>query len=158
MLLLGMTQWLEETASPTWKPRDSPLIKRPSGLKNMHMVYIEENILFVRQGFPVKDWAANICFRFCMLIAESDMVNPIIPPPNFCYEQWGRRLEGWPFTENRQAGWRRVNQQHGEILFVMDGLCRLFWRTTPLALAWGWLFLNVHKTPPWATSRKEGML
>jgi hypothetical protein len=44
------------------------------------MFYIEENILFVRQGFPEKDSAANICLRFCMLIAESDMVNPIIPP------------------------------------------------------------------------------
>ncbi len=136
MLLLGMTQWLEKTASPTWKPRDSPLMKSPSGLKNMHMFYIEENILFVRQGFPEKDWAANICLRFCMLIAESDMVNPIsspLPPPHFCYKQWGRRLEGWPFTENRLAGWRR-----GVILYVMDGLCRLLRRTTPLDPAWGW--------------------
>ncbi len=46
--------------------------------------------------------------------------------------QWGRRLEGWSNTAARLAGSRRVTQQ-GVILYVMDGPCRLPWRTTPLA-------------------------
>jgi hypothetical protein len=53
--------------------------------------------------------------------------------------QWGRRLEGWSNTAARLAGWRRVPQR-GVSLYVMDG---------PL--------LNVHKTPSWATSFKEGI-
>jgi hypothetical protein len=63
----------------------------------------------------------------------------------------------WLNTAARLAGWSRVTQQ-GVILNGMDGPCRLPWRTTPLALVLGWSFiLNVHKTPSWATSRKEGM-
>ncbi len=52
-------------------------------------------------------------------------------------EQGGRRLEGWPNTAARLACWRRVTQQ-GVILYVMDGPCRLPWRTTPLAPVRGW--------------------
>jgi hypothetical protein len=35
------------------------------------------------------------------------------------------------------AGWRRVTQQ-GVILYVMDGPCRLPWRTIPRASVWDW--------------------
>jgi hypothetical protein len=40
------------------------------------------------------------------------------------YTLRGRRLEGWPNTAARLAGWRRVTQQ-GVIVYVMDGPCRL---------------------------------
>ncbi len=53
------------------------------------------------------------------------------------HNQWGPRLEGWSYTAARLANWRRVTQQ-GVAFYVMDGPCRLPWRTTPLALVWGW--------------------
>ncbi len=45
----------------------------------------------------------------------------------------------------------------GVIFYQMDGPCRLPWRTTPLPWSGADRLLNVHKTPPWVTSRKEGM-
>ncbi len=71
-------------------------------------------------------------------------------------DQWGRRLEGWPNTAARLAGWRRVTQQ-GVILYMKDGPCRLPGRPHHLPRTGAVLLLNVHKTPSWATSRKEGM-
>ncbi len=61
-------------------------------------------------------------------------------------------------TAARLAGWRRVTQQ-GVILYVMDGLCRLPWRTTPLVPVRGrdWPITKYKQTTSWATSRKEGM-
>jgi hypothetical protein len=53
------------------------------------------------------------------------------------FNQRGRRLEGWSNTAARLAGWRRAISQ-GVILYVMDGPCRLPWRTTPLAPVWSW--------------------
>ncbi len=50
-------------------------------------------------------------------------------------DQWGRRLEVWPNTTSRLAGWWRVTQ-HGVILYVMDSLCHLRWRTMPPAPVW----------------------
>jgi hypothetical protein len=52
-------------------------------------------------------------------------------------DQRGRRLEGWPNTAARLAGWRRLNQQR-VILYVMGGPCHLPWRTTPLSPDWDW--------------------
>jgi hypothetical protein len=39
----------------------------------------------------------------------------------------------------------------------MDGPCRLPWRPHHLSRSEADLLLNVHKTPPWATSRREGI-
>ncbi len=46
---------------------------------------------------------------------------------------WGRRLEGWPNTAARLAGWRSVTQQ-GVISYVMDGPCRLSWSLAPVGV------------------------
>ncbi len=48
---------------------------------------------------------------------------------SYCNAHWGRRLEGWPSTAARLAGWRRVTQQGG-ISYVRDGPYRLPWRTS----------------------------
>ncbi len=83
--------------------------------------------------------------------------------------QWGRRLERWPNTEARLAGWRRVTKPRG-VCVVMDGPCRL-----PFSSAWPGLellscellanpaavsdvlVLIVHKILSWALSRKAGI-
>jgi hypothetical protein len=54
----------------------------------------------------------------------------------FSLLQLRRRLEGWPNTAARLAGWRRVTQQ-GVILYVMDGPTCLPRRATPIARVWG---------------------
>ncbi len=46
-------------------------------------------------------------------------------------------MAGPPRWLARLFGWRRVTQQ-GVILYVMDGPCRVPWRTTALGLVWGW--------------------
>ncbi len=73
------------------------------------------------------------------------------------YGRWGRRLESWPNTAARLAGWKWVTQQ-AVIFYVKDRSCRPPWRTTLLAPVWGWstVLQNVNKTPSWATSRKAG--
>jgi hypothetical protein len=70
--------------------------------------------------------------------------------------QWGRRLEGWGPT--RRPAWLAEGEWPSRVWFyhfVPDG------RSMPPALTDHTtcpdLLLNVHKTPPWATSRKEGM-
>jgi hypothetical protein len=75
-----------------------------------------------------------------------------------CHHQWGRRLESWPNTAARLAGRRRVTQP-GVILNVMDGPCRLPALTdhTTCPGSGADLVRNVHKTPSWAMSCKEGM-
>ncbi len=77
--------------------------------------------------------------------------------------QWGRRLEGWPNTAVRLAGWRRMTKQ-GVILDVMDGQCmppgpvgtyRLpqsgaaQLRASGIPAAAACLLLNVHMQPTW---------
>ncbi len=67
-------------------------------------------------------------------------------------KHWGRRLEGWPNTAARLAGWRRVTQQAVRFC-VMDSPCHLPWRTAPLALVWGWSITKCTQN----TVSKEGM-
>ncbi len=57
------------------------------------------------------------------------------------YFQWGRRLEDWPNTAARLAGWMRETQQ-GVILYIMDGPCRLPWLNKLLARSEAALLIN----------------
>ncbi len=81
--------------------------------------------------------------------------------------QWGRRLEGWPNTAVRLAGWRRVALQVWCCMWWMGRTACLF-HAVPVALTGAaqlltdWnssccYIVNVHNHPSWATSRKEGM-
>ncbi len=60
-------------------------------------------------------------------------------------DQWGRRLEGWPNTAARLAGWRRVTQK-GVILYLVDGPNRLPWLSDyPHPCPGLWLIHRVHR-------------
>jgi hypothetical protein len=83
------------------------------------------------------------------------------------HEQWGWRLERWPNTVARLAGWRGEIQQVWFWTWWTDFTAGLF-RTVPFALPGAaqlrddgisscCYVVNVHNHPSWATSRKEGM-
>jgi hypothetical protein len=70
--------------------------------------------------------------------------------------QWGRRLEGWPNTAARLAGWRRVTRQ-GVIFMWWTVYAACTDGPHPFLRSGVDLLLNVHKIPSWATSRKKDM-
>ncbi len=84
--------------------------------------------------------------------------SPSCPPLG--WEQWGRRLEVWPNTAARLAGWRTVCQWPCRCDFVPPAFsipyrlpcCELM--EFPAAVIY---VVNVHIHPSWAMSRKEGM-
>ncbi len=87
--------------------------------------------------------------------------------------QWGRRLEGWPNTAARLAGWGRVTLQvwfctlYGRaippaftVLYVQCTSCPD--RSCPAACWWNFQLMlyskcTVHSYPSWASAHKEGM-
>jgi hypothetical protein len=68
-----------------------------------------------------RKWQLPICVynvvHACPL-TEISMATSLSPALCVC-TKWGRRLERWPYSEARLAGWRRVTQL-GEICVVMD--------------------------------------
>jgi hypothetical protein len=113
----------------------------------------------MKDVLTVSYFAFLLCIFLCYVTVHrkcTDVLRIYLSPQHCTATQ--RRLEGWPNTAARLAGWRRVTQQ-GVILYVMDGphaACP----DGPhhhLPRSGADVLLNVQKTPPWATSRKEGM-
>ncbi len=88
----------------------------------------------------------------------------------FCVSstQWGRKLDGWPNTAARLAGWRKVTRLVWICTWWTGHTARLF-LTVPVALTEAaqlradWIpsccfRVNVHNHPSWATSSKKGMV
>ncbi len=87
------------------------------------------------------------CFllvRDVELLVQADVVVAEVTQPSlgvgyeigesgFVWKQWGWRLEGWPNTAARLAGWRRVAQQ-GLILYVM---ATSLLKSSPVCDFWG---------------------
>jgi hypothetical protein len=82
-----------------------------------------------------------------------------------CSNQWGRRLEGWPNTAARLAGWRTVTRQVWFCTWWTGRTACLF-RNVPVSLPGAAQLLaeetssccyiiNVQNNPSWAPSRKE---
>jgi hypothetical protein len=118
----------------------------------------------------------NPCLLYDNLILGEEC-DPIPPPPPSPFSHfpddagmrllWWWRLDGWPNTAARLAGWRRVTRQVWFCVWWTGHIACLF-RTVPVALTGAarmradgissWCYnINVHNHPSWATSRKEGM-
>ncbi len=72
-------------------------------------------------------------------------------PSSTSNNQWDRRLEGWPNTAARLAGWVWFCTWWTIHAACPDG-------PPHLPRSGADLLLNVHKSPSWATSHKEGIV
>jgi hypothetical protein len=73
-----------------------------------------------------------------------------------CHQQWGRRLESWPNTAARLAV---GGEWPSNVLFCTWWMVHAACHDGPhhLPRSGADILLNLHKTPSWVTSRKEGL-